>query len=181
MSRSVAFTLVELIVVIALIAILTAAVVSPLAGSWGTANLRESARGVLLSAQYARGYAATRQVRCRLTLDVKNHRYVVEQEADPHGQPGQFTPVQADLTRPRSLGPGVKFGRLRIESRDAEPASAMPQAVTFEPTGQANAAVIEITDDTRTWSVRIAPHTGRADLREGADVPEPFARVDLDA
>ena len=181
MRRSVAFTLVELIVVIALIAILTAAVMSPLAGSWGTANLRESARGVLLAAQYARGYAATRQVRCRLAFDVKDNRYVIEQEADPHGQPGRFTPVQADLTRPRSLGKGVKFGRLRIEPRDAEPAGATPQAVTFEPTGQANAAVIEITGDTGTWSVRIAPNTGRADLVEGADVPPPFTRVDLDA
>jgi hypothetical protein len=117
-----------------------------------------------------------------LALNSDTGEFVVEAELDA-AQPGQFQPVQADLNRKQRLAHGIRFGTINIRpvlSGAVEP-RGQAHAVTFEPLGTADAAVIEVTDGTRSWSLRIAPSTGRAELVKGLSRQWLEVRIDLDA
>lgn len=193
------FTLIEAVVVVVLMVVLGGMVVMSLAGTMETAGLRESARRLLVSAQYARAYAATRATRCRLVLDTQTQRFYLEHEVDPIQQPGQFEPITQDLMRPQTLERGVRFGAIYIESQqaaesadtasDVAPAAtaatvdgttAQAAAVTFSPNGSADAAIIELTNGRRSGSIRIAPTTGRAEWVDGQADEMLSDRYDLD-
>ncbi len=167
-----AFTLVEVTVVLAIVVVLAAMIVPRYAGSLATAELKDSARQLQLSAQHARQYAVTHQRPCRIRLDVAANQYTLECQ-DPEGQ-GRFVPV-ATPSKPVALGKSVKFGRLRIESdQQDEP------MVVFSPSGQAQAAVLEVTDGRQTYSVIVVPSTARAKLAQGRVEEPPDDRQDLD-
>ena len=178
-ARESGFTLIELTVVVIIISVLAGMIVPRLAGSIGSTALRESARRLLIAAQYARDFAVTRRRACRLVIDPERRCYVLECEADPDSRPGEFTalgggPVKADV-----LGRGVRFGRLRVESLG--PRQAEDGCVCFEPDGRADAAVVEITDGRRVYSLTVSGCTGWAELVDGAVADPPEGRVDLDA
>ncbi|HEX7009351.1 MAG TPA: prepilin-type N-terminal cleavage/methylation domain-containing protein [Phycisphaeraceae bacterium] len=192
------FTLIEAVVVVVLMVVLGGMVVMSLAGTMETAGLRESARRLLVSAQYARAYAATRATRCRLVLDTQASRFHLEHEVDPVQQPGQFEPITQDLMRPQTLERGVRFGEIYIESQQAAesadtasdfaPATStaaadgtiQAAAVTFSPNGSADAAIIELTNGRQSGSIRIAPTTGRAEWVDGQADEMLSDRYDLD-
>jgi len=84
------------------------------------------------------------------------------------------------IGKAEGLGTGIEFGRVRIRGLDPNADRKPTNAILFRPTGRADAAVVEITDGRRTWSLLVAPHTGRVELVRGT-VPElPDDRVDLD-
>jgi len=176
------FTLIELLVVIAIMAVLSAMAVPQMAGAWGSASLRSSARDLLLAARYARDYAVTRRVRTRLVLAAGEGTYHVDAQRVEEGRgPGEFTPLGTTHGRRRKLPAGIRLGPLRVDprGRSADPAGSTV-AVTFEPTGQADAAVIIIADHRQRWTLRIAPSSGRAELLEGEVIQALDDRKDLD-
>lgn len=175
------FTIVELVVVIVIIAVLSGMTVPQLAGSWGSASLRSAARDLLVTAQFARHYAATHRTRCRLVLHPTDGRYVLEAESDKETAEGGFEPVQSHAAKPGQLPSNVRFETLRILPRAGESRSdPQSSAVFFEPNGQADTAVIAITDGRRFWTLRVAPTTARVELLEGKIMETADDRRDLD-
>ena len=64
-----AFTLVEMTVVMVLVAVLAGMTIPMLAGAAGSTRLKEQAHALLTAARYARDYAVTHRVDCRLAID----------------------------------------------------------------------------------------------------------------
>jgi prepilin-type N-terminal cleavage/methylation domain-containing protein len=172
------FTLVEIIVVVVIVSVLTAMAVPRLSGRSGPAELRAAARDLLCVARYARDFAATRRCECRLEIDPAQGRYLVTAEIDPNS-PGEFYRLRSLAVRPRKLPPSVRFGRVRVSGTATELAEA--DHIAFRPDGRCDAALVEITDGRRVYTLSVAADTGRVGLVENAVAEPPNERVDLDA
>ena len=176
-----AFTVVELIVVIAILSVLAGMTVLRLGGRAGSGRLREASRRLLTTAQYARDFATTRRRACRLIFD-PNGGYSLAYQADPYKDPGKYSPISSGLAKPERLTEPVRLSKVRVMNRSFINYETTPQSfVTFEPTGLSDGAIIEITDGKRKFSLLIEPHTGRAKLVEGSVDELPNGRKDLDA
>jgi len=179
-ATSRAFTLVELTVVMAIIAVLAAMIVPQLAGRSSSMELEQAARDLLLAARYAREYAATRRCECQLRIDASAGRYALARADAAADSSGEFVALKTAVVKPKTLPPQVRFGRVRITSalgRDVETSNC----ITFRPDGRCDAAVAEITNGRRVYSLIILPDSGRAKLVEGAVTEPPDERIDLDA
>ena len=176
-----AFTLIELIVVVAIISVMVGMIAPRLYGAKGSTRLRNSARRFLLTAQYARDFAATRRCNCRLTIDTSEQGYTLTRQEDAEHDPNEFIPLDANLAKPQRLDEGFSFGRIRIVPRLGRPQQDLrADYIDFQPTGQADAAVVEITDGNIIYSVLVAPYTAYAKLVEGLVSDLPNDRLDLD-
>ena len=178
-DRAAAFTMIEVMVVLVLVTLLATMIVPRMAGSSQSAQLRESAQRLLQAARYARGYAVSHRCQCRLLIDTAQNRYALEYQPDPEHRPDQYAPLDRGTRAGRKLGPGVRFEMVRIyhtERRETE-----SKVVTFEPTGQADAATIQVGNQRRTYSLLISPSTGRAHLADERVEEPPADRIDLDA
>jgi len=147
-----------------------------------SSKLRGSARQLLVAAQYARDFAATRRCKSRLIIDLDQQQYALAFQPDPQHNPSEFVPLATGLGRAQRLAEGLRFARVWIEPRQGhdQPPDQLDY-ITFEPNGQTDAAVMEITNGQQTYSVLIAPHTGYAKLIEGTSDVLPNDRLDLDA
>ena len=176
-----AFTVVELMVVVVIVSVLATMVVPRLHGSAASARLRSAASRLLVTAQYGRDFAARRRCQCRLMFDLGRQCYALAYQTEPGRRPNEFRPLRSGLGRTERLGESLRFGKLWIEPRRRRgPAQRRRDWITFDPTGQADAAVLEITDGRRSYSIVVAPHTGRARLAEGKVRELPNDRRDLD-
>jgi len=174
------FTLVELIVVIVIVSVLATMIAPRLYTATGSARLRSSASRLLVTAQYARSFAATHRCACRLLIDPAEGRYGLTCQYDPEAQPDEFRPLRTGVGKAESLAPGLRFSKLWIKRQDREETSQQVGCITFRPSGQADAAVVEITDGRRRVSMLLGPCTGQAELVEGIVQQLPNDRVDLD-
>lgn len=175
------FTLVEVVVVIVIVAVLAAMIVPRLAGGASARQLRESARKLLTTAQYARDYAARHRRACRLVIDSAQGRYGLIRQVAPESSPNEFRPLTG-VGRAVHLERPLRFERVRIQPRPhLTGMNPRRDCITFDSMGQADAAVVEITDGTRSISLLVAPSTGRARLVNGVPDKLPSDRKDLDA
>ena len=180
-TGSAGFTLVELMVVAVLVAAFATMIVPRLMGATSSAQLRESAQRLLVSARTGRDFAATRRCACRLVVDATEGRYALSYQDDPQHQPGQFVPLPTGVGRGESLPPGLRFARVWVEPRGRRDGlAAQDGAITFDPTGQADAAIVQIADSRRTVSLMISPASGYARLVSQAVDVLPNDRRDLD-
>ena len=178
-----AFTLVELTVVVIILAVLATMIVPRLYSATGSARLRSSAGRLLVTARYARDYAATHRCDCWLMIDPAEDRYGLAYQQDPEHRPGEMLPLRAGIGKPERLGKGIRFSKVRIKPRHRGRGSTAEEqsgSIVFQPAGRADAAVVEITDGKRKCSLLVAPNTGEARLVEGAVSGLPDDRVDLD-
>ena len=175
------FTLIEIIVVVVIISVLATMIVPGMYAGRSSAKLLGSARELLVAAQYARDFATTRRSKCRLMIDVDKQQYSLAFQKDPQHNPSEFVQLVTGLGKVQGLAKGVRFGRVRIEPRQGyEKPPENINYITFEPNGQADTAVLEITNDKQTYSVFIVPYTGYAKLIEGTIDAMPNDRLDLD-
>ncbi|MEX0887461.1 MAG: GspH/FimT family pseudopilin [Phycisphaeraceae bacterium] len=174
-----AFTLIELIVVVVIIGVLAAMTVPNVVGQVGSARLRASANQLRVTADYGHSYAVTRNAPTRLAIDREQGGFGLAYQPDPLGEPERWEPVTADLHRRRTLQRGVSFSRFEVDAQ-ASAAGAQSDGVTFMPTGEAEAAIIEITDGQAYWTLRIGASTGRRELIQGRAPERLDDRVDMD-
>ena len=173
-----AFTLIEMMVVLMLIAVAAGMIVPRFVDRAATAALREAGRDLYTTARRAREHAVTRRRPCRLVIDAQRGRFDLLVEDDPTRRPGQYRPVRRAGARRSGLDRSIRFGRIRIAlPDDAESA----RFIQFDPMGMATAAIVEVTDGRRTWSLVVEPGTGRARLIDGEVDEMPAGRIDLDA
>ena len=175
------FTLVELTVVVVIISVLATMTVPRLYSSTGSTRLRESALRLALACRYARDFAANHRRECRLVFDSEQGSHVLTAQLDPEQRPDEFRRLATSVGRIERLGDGVRFGKLRIEPRPRLHGNKPRRdSITFDPSGQADAAVVEITDGRRTYSILVAPHTARVKVVDGVVGELPNDRRDLD-
>lgn len=176
-----AFTLIELMVVVTVIGVLAGLAVTSFHGSYDKATLDEAAYELYTTVRYAQQYAVTHQRACRVVLieDRSGNRpgYRIEVEATDPDADEAFTVLHTGAGKPTDLPNRVRFARVLIEGVE----EGGDHVVTFRPTGSADAAVIQLTNDLRTWSILIEPNTGRAKLVGQAVNQTPNFREDLDA
>src|SRR5882724_10172484 len=91
-SRSRAFTLIELMTVIVIIAIMTAMIIPEMRGTYEDALLRSTSRDLVSVFELASSRAISLNQLHRVRLDVSTGRYVVERQA-PESAPEEFIPL----------------------------------------------------------------------------------------
>lgn len=176
-----AFTLIELMVVIVVVSVLSTMAITSMYGSYSSTTLAESARGLHTAMRYAQQYAVMHRRACRVVLiNIDSHEeagYRLEVETTDPSAEQAFVVLQNGAVKATTLPRGVWFAQVTINAGNA----GEQQAVLFRPTGNADAAVIQLTNGQRVWSVLIEPHTGRARLVDTAVDRAPNMREDLDA
>ena len=174
------FTLIEILVVVVIISVLATMTIPQMYAGNSASKLRSSARQLLVAAQYARDFAATRRAKCRLTIDPQQQQYTLTfQQA-----PGKFVPINTSLGKVQRLSKGLRFRRVWIQPRptlgQTEQTTKKRDYLTFDPDGQTDAAALEITNGKQTFSIVIAPYTAYAKIIEGTVSELPNDRKDLD-
>lgn len=147
-----AFTLIEMMVVIAIIAIVAAMIIPQMKGSFNDALLRSSGRDLVNVFNFASSRAVSLDQRYRVKFDTQNGQYTVERQI--HDGAGlDFAPLK-DV----SGAEGKVDSRIAVEinlpdegssenNSNVAPADQnAPDTISFYPDGTADAAEIRLRD-----------------------------------
>ncbi len=176
------FTLVEVLVVIALIALVAGIGAGLYKGTYEGLLVKRAARDFYLAAKYARMLAIERQRPCRLILDNEENRYalVMDELRQDTGEIEQQA-VRNFYFRPVQLAGDVKFEEINITSADAdEDYDEQSRVIVFSPHGTSQAAVIQIGDGKTHYTASVSPATGRVRMEFGEAKTIDAQIVDLD-
>lgn len=161
--------------VAAMIALLTSATFIGYAQTWRHWSLRQNARQLYLAARYARVLAISSQQPCQLIIDRQNGAFYVAQES---AESKQVEIVSGLWSRPVTLAEAVTFER--VVSAGLGGAEEAASAITFRPDGSADAAMVQVGNGDRHFTVQISAATARATLLEGAVESYVPDQIDLD-
>jgi type II secretion system protein H len=173
--RQPGFTLVEIVVVLVIMTVLLTMTVVSLSGGTAGVAARESAAQLLTAMRYARYYAAVHGCQSRVTFKRESHSYELTYQPDPDQDEFQAIPGAKNAV----LDSHVHFASVVIVSRQTD--NQNPDVITFDPTGQCDAAQIEVTDDRIVYTVTVSPYAGLIRLHKGAAQEIPNDREDLGA
>ena len=134
-------TLLELIIVISLMAILTAVVIPSFGGGVSTTELRGSARQIAAGLRTARSEALAQRRETFLVLDVAGKRFKVDQDPREHKLPA-----------------GID---LKLFTAQNDLVDASTGAIRFFPDGGSNGGRITLAAGTRKYEVDVDWLTGR--------------------
>ncbi len=179
-SKRRGFTLLELLVVMAIMVLISGAVLASMMPALAEARLRSASAHLIAALRYARSYAVSKHVSARLRLVTDARTVEVQtQDTDANG-----TPIWRTLTtqagRTRTLPDGVIFSSVQDASQaDATAASdpnlpaadtaANEATVTFTVLGQAQDTAFSLTDDKgHGRMIQVDGVTGRCLVTEAA-------------
>jgi len=178
------FTLVELLVVVALIALLGGLGSGMYAGTHKRLLVKKAARQFLTAARYGRIMAIQRGQPYELQLSEGNQGFALTTaQWNQDTAEGQRVVVRDYYAKPVEFEGDVGFEQIRMatpegpETADVE----QEQKIVFRPDGSAQSAVVQIGDGRTHYTIAIVPSTGRASLREGTADEVKVAVIDLDA
>jgi prepilin-type N-terminal cleavage/methylation domain-containing protein len=177
------FTLIEVLVVVAIMVVLGGLGGGLYAGTYHRLLVEKAARQLLLTAKYARIAAIEHQQTYELQLDPeKGFMLTTTQQNETTGQTEQIY-VKNDCCRPVRFEGDVKIEDVKMDGSaagaldDVEPV----KKIAFLPNGSAQSAVIQIGDQKRHYTVAIVASTGRATIYAGPADQVKNATIDLDA
>lgn len=168
-----------MLAVLVVIAIMAVLIVPRLPSSSDSRSLREASRRLLVAARYAHEFAVTHRAPCRLVMDPENNGYRLDYLVDDGEHAGEYVSLPLGVVKAEKLGKGLTFGRIEIEPGGYR--NSAENTITFDPDGQSDGAVIEITNGIASYGIVVAPSTGRAEIAEQPPVGIPSDREDLDA
>jgi type II secretion system protein H len=175
-----AFTLIELTVVILLVAIMSAAIIPAMRGTYQDALLRSTSRELVNSFGIAYSRAVSLNQLHRVRFDTRTGRYLVERR-DPTGRADEFVPVKDIPGCEGTLDARISL-QLHKQSDGPADASGSPadltaggdqamteqdRTVSFYPDGTADKAELELRDrDGFRLALQINPTTARVHIVE---------------
>lgn len=139
------FTLIEIIAVIALLALAATVVVFFVSRSLTTQNIQAAGRDLVAALRYTRGQAIVKREEQALELDVEKRAYTA--------------PYRPEVTLPEKM-------ELKLLTAANEQVSATTGRVRFFPDGSSTGGRVSLIAGERTWQVEIAWLTGEVRLRE---------------
>ncbi len=157
-GRARAFTLVELLVVVAIIAIVAGMVAPYASGSLAGMRVRQAALTLAEHIRYAQALAVDRERATRLSIDEKTPGYRLELAKDLVGVEFAAAPGVAGAFI--SLPERVRFDGVAF----AFAPDGVENALLFFPQGQWSSGRLWLTDGTDTFLVRINNGLGRVDV-----------------
>ncbi len=172
-DRRRAFSLVELLVVIAMLAVAATAIIPRMGRSIGQRGLAEAAFRLEQTARTTRELAVSRRQMCAIEIDVDAGAYGVAMASNG----GEFQAVQASWLKQEKLPEGMRIGQVRLP--DGQILNGGTHRIRFQPDGTSSGAMVQLLARDGRYLVSISPHNGRAvsGVREEAlNVMEP---VDL--
>jgi type II secretory pathway pseudopilin PulG len=186
--------MVEILVVVAIVALIAGATSGLYMGTFKDMQLEKSAKEIYLAAKYARLGAIEKQTEFRLAIDKTEGKiFVVYEKTDPETLEQEETIASNPYTRPVTLPKGVTIEDLRIVrsiqliepekkgymSGVEEDSEALDNVVVFTPYGTADSAVIKIGNGKTSFTVSISPATGKVKIARG-ETEMPLDVIDLD-
>ena len=144
------FTLVEILAVVALIALALAVVSVSVGGGLAGAKVKSASRDLVASLRYTRGQAIVKRQAQTLAVDVEKRRYKAPNK--------KWVELPQDMT--------MKLFTARSELEEEGIGR-----IRFFPDGSSTGGHIDLIRDDATWRVEVLWLTGETSLREGADAP----------
>jgi len=178
-----AFTLTEILLVVAIIAMIGGLGGTYCVGSYKRLLVERAARQFLLMAMYARIMAIEQQRPYELQLDAGNQGFLLmTTEVDPEAGQTERIIVQDYYCRPVEFQGDVQFEDVRLEAMMNGTADAgdAEQKIVFLPNGSAESAVVQIGDGKSHYSIAVVAATGKATLYAGEADNVRTGSLDLD-
>ncbi len=168
------FTLVELTAAAALLALLTSAAFISYAQTWKHWALRQDAQRFYLAARYARVLAIESQRPCVLMVVPEEKAYYIVQSVEGEEE---IAVVSNMLHRSSKLDDSVSFDRFAAVQTGL---TGDVSGITFRPDGSADAALVQLTNGERSFTIQISAATAQATLLSGATDSYELDQIDLD-
>jgi type II secretion system protein H len=182
-SRHSGFTLIEVLVVVALVAMMAGLGGGVYVGTYKRMLVEKAARQFLLTARYGRILAIERQRPYEIELDESNKGFHLK-TVGFNEQTGQSeeTIVRDYYCKPVLFEGDVAFEDVKVVSLtgDSEDGDEQ-QGIWFYPNGSAEPAVVQIGDGRSSYSVAIVASTGMATMYKGQAEELKTGIIDLDA
>ena len=180
------FTLVEMLMVVALIALVAGMSGGLYLGTYKQTLVKKAARDFELGAQYARLTAIEGQQTCTLRLDMATGAFAVTRQAaaEETEEPGEV--VLRDVWfKPVEFEGEVEFEFVQVAAAGLESSGESgdvedQRIIVFHPDGTSENAVVQIGDGKTHYTVTISAATGKTKVRFGTGENVVFATIDLD-
>ena len=144
------FTLVEILAVVALIALALAVVSVSVGGGLAGAKVKAASRDLVAALRYTRGQAIVKHEAQTLSVDVDKRRY--------------RAPNKKWVELPKDMTMKLFTARSELEEEGIG-------RIRFFPDGSSTGGHIDLLRDDATWRIEVLWLTGEVSLREGADAP----------
>ena len=177
------FTLAEMLLVVALIAVLSGLGGGLYASTYRRLLVERAARDFLLTAKYARIMAIEHQRAYQLQLDPNGTGFVLTtSEVDVETGDTQQVMVSDYYCKPVVFQGEVRLEQVQIGAAQWQGGTDEEfQAIVFQPTGCADSVVVQIGDGKTHYSIGIVPSTGKGTMYFGTADQVRIGMVDLDA
>ena len=175
------FTVIEILVVVALIAVMAGMVVVNVGGSVGKAKVNSIATQMQSLMKYAKVYAKTHGQTSRIVFDKKAGRVFMETEVPLSGSNDfEFKPIVVGMAKSIVLPEEIslRVDKYLATKPDAEEASDF--CVYFYPDGQADMTRFMLVCNQWGYSFAVHPVNGMVEMSEGLGEQFKNLHVDLD-
>jgi prepilin-type N-terminal cleavage/methylation domain-containing protein len=162
-ASSKAFTLVELMLVVTIIAIMAGAAIPNFSGFLKTSTIKHATNTLAQIIRYTRSLSIEQSAVTKLTLDQETGRIEVLIETDPLNIPGQYEPVRLPIQYPREYRQKVTIGEFQKQTLNPQPQeNQTPNEITFQPSGMTTDTFIYISDQyDQVYTIGIVGLTGQ--------------------
>jgi general secretion pathway protein H len=144
------FTLIEMLAVVALIALAVTVVSVSVGGGLKGAKVKAASRDLVAALRYTRGQAIVKREAKTLSVDVEKRRY--------------RAPDKKWVELPQDMTMKLFTARSELEEEGIG-------RIRFFPDGSSTGGHIDLLRDDATWRIEVLWLTGEVSLREGADAP----------